>query len=214
MMPITETTPKDPFALFAEWFAAAKEKEPNEPNAMVLATVDPEGMPSMRMVLLKGFDESGFVFYSNLESRKGVQLQGNPKAALQFHWKSLRRQVRIEGIASPVGGEEADAYFASRPRQSRIGAWASDQSRPMAGRFELEKRVARFAAKYGLGEIPRPPQQNGTATSVSASCVPSRNRDPPPTSGPKFDPPPLSLPSTPSKPSSIRLHGPSTSALK
>lgn len=161
MIWIAESTPEDPYALFAAWFAEAQEKEPNDPDAMALATVDPEGMPSLRMVLLKGYDETGFVFYTNLESRKGTQLGGTPKAALLFHWKSLRRQVRIEGHVSPVSDPEADAYFQSRPRQAQIGAWASDQSRPLEGRFELEKRVAKFAAKYALGTVPRPPHWSG-----------------------------------------------------
>ena len=161
MIRITESTPEDPYALFAAWFAEAQEKEPNDPNAMALATVDPEGMPSLRMVLLKGYDETGFVFYTNLESRKGTQLGETLKAALLFHWKSLRRQVRIEGHVSPVSDQEADAYFQSRPRQAQIGAWASDQSRPLEGRFELEKRVAKFAARYALGTVPRPPQWSG-----------------------------------------------------
>ena len=161
MIRIAESTPEDPYVLFAAWFAEAREKEPNDPDAMALATVDPEGMPSLRMVLLKGYDEAGFVFYTNLESRKATQLGGTPKAALLFHWKSLRRQVRIEGPVSPVSDQEADAYFQSRPRQAQIGAWASDQSRPLEGRFELEKRVAKFAARYALGTVPRPPQWSG-----------------------------------------------------
>ncbi len=161
MIRIAESTPEDPYALFAAWFAEAQEKEPNDPDAMALATVDPEGMPSLRMVLLKGYDEAGFVFYTNLESRKATQLDGTPKAALLFHWKSLRRQVRIEGPVSPVSDQEADAYFQSRPRQAQIGAWASDQSRPLEGRFELEKRVAKFAARFALGAVPRPPHWSG-----------------------------------------------------
>lgn len=161
MVRIAETTPEDPFDLFAAWFREAEEKEPNDPNAMALATVGEDGMPCLRMVLLKGYDAAGFVFYTNLESRKGRHLQAHPKAALLFHWKSLRRQVRIEGPASPVSAAEADAYFASRPRQSQIGAWASDQSRPLKSRFDLEKRVARFAAKYAVGKVPRPPHWSG-----------------------------------------------------
>lgn len=160
-MRISEVTPEDPFALFTAWFKEAEEKETNDPNAMAVATVGADGMPSLRMVLLKGVDAGGFVFYTNLESRKGTQLRASPKAALLFHWKSLRRQVRIEGPVSPVSEEEADAYFASRPRQSQIGAWASDQSRPLAGRFELEKRVARFAARYAVGSVPRPAHWSG-----------------------------------------------------
>ncbi len=160
-MRISEVTPEDPFALFAAWFKEAEEKETNDHNAMALATVGEDGMPSLRMVLLKGVDAEGFVFYTNLESRKGRQLLASPKAALLFHWKSLRRQVRVEGPVSPVSEAEADAYFASRPRQSQIGAWASEQSRPLAGRFELEKRVARFAARYAVGKVPRPTHWSG-----------------------------------------------------
>lgn len=152
---------ENPIALFQAWLAEAGEKEPNDPTAMSLATVGEDGMPSSRMVLLKGSDEQGFVFYTNYESRKGQQLQSHAKAALLFHWKSLRRQVRVEGVVAQVSGEEADAYFASRARQSQIGAWASDQSRPLAGRFELEKRVAKFAAKYAIGTVPRPPHWSG-----------------------------------------------------
>ena len=151
----------DPFALISGWMAEAETSEPNDPNAMALATVGADGMPSVRMVLLKGFDAEGFVFYTNLESRKGEQLRAHPKAALCLHWKSLRRSVRAEGLVSAVSDAEADAYFASRPRSSRIGAWASRQSRPLAGRFELERRVAEYTAKFGLGDIPRPPFWSG-----------------------------------------------------
>jgi len=151
----------DPFALFDTWLSAARESEPNDPNAMALATVGADGMPSMRMVLLKGVDPEGFVFYTNYESRKGGELLNHPKAALLFHWKSRRRQVRVEGAVSQVTAEDADAYFASRPRQSQIGAWASQQSRPLEGRLELEKRVALYAAKFGLGKVPRPPYWSG-----------------------------------------------------
>jgi pyridoxamine 5'-phosphate oxidase len=151
----------EPFALFADWFEAAKRSEPNDPNAMALATVDADGLPDVRMVLLKDVAPTGFTFYTNSQSAKGVQLAGQPKAALLFHWKSLRRQVRIRGPVSEVSPEEADAYFASRPRDSRIGAWASDQSRPLEGRFALEKRVAEYALKFGLGEVPRPPHWSG-----------------------------------------------------
>lgn len=151
----------DPFALFAAWLDEAKAKEINDPTAMALATVDPTGLPDLRMVLLKDFDAQGFVFYTNFESAKGRELLATPKAALLFHWKSLRRQVRVRGAVSTVGAEEADAYFASRPRDSRIGAWASDQSRPLEGRFALEKRVAEYALKFGLGEVPRPPHWSG-----------------------------------------------------
>ena len=156
-----DDAPKDPLELFAVWFAEAKTGEPNDPDAMALASVGEDGMPSVRMVLLKGADQRGFVFYTNFESRKGRQLLARPKAAALFHWKSLRRQVRIEGEVGPVGDEEADAYFATRPKDSQIGAWASDQSRPLAGRFELEKRIASFAAKYALGDVPRPPHWSG-----------------------------------------------------
>jgi len=153
--------PADPFAQFKEWMAEAEKSEPNDPNAMALATADAEGRPSVRMVLLKGVDDGGFVFYTNLESRKGLELRANPHAALLFHWKSLRRQVRIEGRGGQGSDADADAYFASRPRGSRIGAWASLQSRPLASRFELERRVAEYAAKFGLGTIPRPPFWSG-----------------------------------------------------
>jgi pyridoxamine 5'-phosphate oxidase len=151
----------DPLALFGEWYEEAAKSEPNDPSAMSVATVGPDGMPSVRMVLLKGYDASGFVFYTNCDSRKGQQLGANPKAALLFHWKSLRRQVRLEGPVSQVTPEEADAYFATRPRGSQIGAWASDQSRPLESRFALEKRVAAMAAKYVIGAVPRPPNWVG-----------------------------------------------------
>lgn len=141
--------------------AEAEQREPNDPNAMALATADATGRVSVRMVLLKGVDHGGFVFYTNLESAKGRQLADNPRAALLFHWKSLRRQIRIEGPVERVSEAEADAYFASRPRGSRIGAWASRQSRVMTSRFELERRVAEYTAKYGLGDIPRPPFWSG-----------------------------------------------------
>ncbi|TQV82006.1 pyridoxamine 5'-phosphate oxidase [Denitrobaculum tricleocarpae] len=158
---IRDTTPGDPFKLFDTWLEEAGESEINDPTAMSLATVGPDGMPSSRMVLLKGVDSRGFVFYTNFESRKGEQLQANMKAALLFHWKSLRRCVRIEGEVEIVTCEEADAYFASRPRQSQIGAWASQQSRPLEGRFELEKRVAIYAAKHAVGTVPRPDYWSG-----------------------------------------------------
>lgn len=151
----------DPFILFGKWMNEAEKNEPNDPNAMALTTVDGEGRPSSRMVLLKGWDADGFVFYTNLESRKGGEMQANPNVALLFHWKSLKRQIRVEGRAQPVTPEEADSYFASRPRISQIGAWASLQSRPLEGRFELERRVAEFTAKFGLGEITRPPHWSG-----------------------------------------------------
>ncbi|MEY3235472.1 MAG: hypothetical protein RL230_2743 [Pseudomonadota bacterium] len=146
----------DPFELFGTWLEEAKEKEINDANAMALATADSDGLPDVRMVLLKNFDPQGFVFYTNLESYKGQQLSDNPQAALCFHWKSLRRQVRVRGAITPVSGEEADAYFASRARDSRIGAWASAQSRPLEDRFALEKNVASYALKFGIGEVPRP----------------------------------------------------------
>lgn len=151
----------DPFSLFAKWMADAEKSEPNDPNAMAIATVDAQGRPSVRMVLLKGFDADGFAFYTNLESRKGSELIAHPATALLFHWKSLRRQVRIEGDATLVSDAEADAYFASRARISQIGAWASNQSRPLEGRFELERRVAEFTAKFGISAVPRPPHWSG-----------------------------------------------------
>lgn len=153
--------PPEPLTLFDDWLNEAEAKEVNDHNAMALATVDSDGMPSLRMVLLKGVDERGFVFYTNFESRKGEQLLAQPKAALLFHWKSLRRQVRVEGPVTRVTDAEADDYFASRPRQSQIGAWASRQSRPLESRFVLEKRVARLAAKYAIGTVPRPPHWSG-----------------------------------------------------
>ena len=152
---------RDPYGLFDEWFRAAADKESHEPNAMALATVDGSGLPSVRMVLLKGVDPRGFVFYTNYESRKGTQLLANSQAALCFHWKSLRRQVRVEGAVEQVTPAEADAYFATRPRTSQIGAWASQQSRPLEGRLELEKRVALYTAKFGIGKVPRPPYWSG-----------------------------------------------------
>jgi pyridoxamine 5'-phosphate oxidase len=151
----------DPLELFAGWYAEAEKSEPNDPSAMALATVGPDGTPSVRMVLLKGYDAAGFVFYSNYESRKGLHLLAHPKAALLFHWKSLRRQVRIEGPVTKTTPEEADAYFATRARGSQIGAWASDQSRPLESRFALEKSVAEFGAKHLIGTVPRPPHWSG-----------------------------------------------------
>ena len=158
---MSDVTEQDPYALFAAWMEEATRSEPNDPNAMALATADAEGRPSVRMVLLKGTDPRGFVFYTNAESRKGQQILANANAALCFHWKSLRRQVRVEGAVEQVTGAEADAYFESRARDSRIGAWASRQSRPMEGRWELEKRVAQYAAKFGLGAVPRPEYWTG-----------------------------------------------------
>ena len=154
-------TSDNPFDLFQEWLGKAAKSEPNDPTAMALATADGDGFPDVRMVLLKEADERGFVFYTNLESEKGRELKANMRAALCFHWKSLRRQVRVRGIVSPVSAEEADVYFASRHRDSQIGAWASRQSRPLEGRFELEKEVARYTAKFGLGKVPRPEHWSG-----------------------------------------------------
>jgi pyridoxamine 5'-phosphate oxidase len=151
----------EPYRLFDAWLKEAEAKEPNDPNSMGLATVGADGMPSLRMVLLKGVDERGFVFFTNYESRKGEQLLAHPKAALCFHWKSLRRSVRIEGEVEPTSEAEADAYFATRPRSSQIGAWASDQSRPLESRFALETRIAKFTGKFGLGTVPRPPHWSG-----------------------------------------------------
>lgn len=151
----------DPIALFSEWLAEAEQGEPHDANAMSLATVDADGQPSVRMVLLKGYGPDGFVFYTNRESRKGEALEANPKAALLFHWKSLRRQVRIEGPVEWVDEATSDAYFASRPRDSRIGAWASDQSRPMDSRSTFLARIAKYAAKYAVGDVPRPPHWGG-----------------------------------------------------
>jgi pyridoxamine 5'-phosphate oxidase len=153
-------TVPDPFDLFDAWFAEAAEAEINDPNAMILATVDAEGMPDARTVLLKGHDSGGFVFYTNLESAKGRELAAAPKAALLFHWKSLRRQVRIRGDVAQVTDDEADAYFASRPRGSRLGAWASDQSRPLSDRGALEARVKEMEERFP-DEIPRPPHWSG-----------------------------------------------------
>ncbi|KQR32348.1 pyridoxamine 5'-phosphate oxidase [Agrobacterium sp. CNPSo 3708] len=155
------TEENEPFALFAEWLRDATASEINDPNAVALASVDEDGMPSVRMVLLKAADERGFVIYTNFESRKGHELLGQQKAGLCFHWKSLRRQVRVRGLVEVVSDEEADEYYASRPRGSRIGAWASKQSRPLESRFALEKAVAEYTAKYALGEIPRPPYWSG-----------------------------------------------------
>ena len=156
----------DPFSLFDTWFAEARASEINDSNAMALATTGADGQPSVRMVLLKGHGRDlgthgGFVFYTNFESRKATQLSANKQVALLFHWKSLRRQVRARGRIEPVTPQEADAYFASRAREARIGAWASDQSRPLEGRFALEKRVAEYGLKFGLGEVPRPPHWTG-----------------------------------------------------
>ena len=158
---MTVTKTEDPIAQFKAWLAEARESEPNDPEAMVLATATPTGAPSARKVLLKDVDQRGFTFYTNLDSRKGTELRANPVAALTFHWKSLRRQVRIEGKVEGVDATEADAYFATRARLSQIGAWASKQSHPLEGRFELEKRVARYTAKFHVGAVPRPDNWSG-----------------------------------------------------
>lgn len=155
------TREKEPLQLFAQWLKDAETREINDPNAMSLATVDEAGMPDVRMVLLKGFDQNGFVFYTNYESRKGQEILHSMKAALCFHWKSLRRQVRVRGPVEKVSDEEADAYYASRSRGSRIGAWASKQSRPLESRFALEKAVAEYTVRYAVGAIPRPPYWSG-----------------------------------------------------
>ncbi|WP_029006041.1 pyridoxamine 5'-phosphate oxidase [Azorhizobium doebereinerae] len=155
------TAAGEPFRLFSEWLADAERSEPNDPNAMMLATVDADGLPDARMVLLKGLDARGFVFFTNTESNKGRELATNPKAALVFHWKSLRRQVRVRGPVEQVTDAEADAYFATRPRLSQIGAWASQQSRPLEGRFALEAAVATTTARYAIGTVPRPPHWTG-----------------------------------------------------
>jgi pyridoxamine 5'-phosphate oxidase len=151
----------DPFAIFETWFAEAKTREPNDPNAMALATATPDGHPSVRMVLLKGHGPDGFVFYTNFDSRKGVELAANGHVALLFHWKSLRRQIRIEGVVSEVTSAEADAYFASRHRESQLGSAASDQSRPLADRQEYLDRVAALRAQYPVGDVPRPAHWSG-----------------------------------------------------
>ncbi len=154
-------TKDEPLALFLEWFELAKKKEPNDANSMALATVDETGLPNVRMVLLKDIDQSGLTFFTNLESAKGRELAANPKAALCFHWKSIRRSVRFRGQVSPVAPEEADAYFATRARTAQIGAWASAQSRPVEGRFALEREVMKETARFGLGPVPRPPHWSG-----------------------------------------------------
>ena len=151
----------DPHALFEAWLAEARASEPNDPEAMALATTAPDGLPSARMVLLKGHDRRGFVFYTNLDSRKGEELGANPRAALLFHWKSLRRQVRIEGPAEPVSAEEADAYFATRARDSQLGAWASDQSRPLDSRATFEARYHAIRDRFDGNAVPRPDRWAG-----------------------------------------------------
>jgi len=155
------TAADEPFGLFAAWLDQATQSEPNDPNAMALATVDADGLPDVRMVLLKGFDTDGFVFYSHIDSAKGRELATNPKAALLFHWKSLRRQVRVRGNVSRVTEVEADAYFATRPKQAQIGAWASKQSQPLESRMAFEKAIALNAAKFAIGDVPRPKGWSG-----------------------------------------------------
>ncbi len=155
------TAADDPFRLFAAWLKDATGTEPRDPTAMTLATVDADGLPNARMVLLKGVDARGFVFYTNIESAKGRELDGQPVAALVFHWKSSNRQVRVRGAVEKVTAQEADTYFATRPKQAQIGAWASKQSAPLESRLAFEKAVALYAAKYGLGEVPRPPHWSG-----------------------------------------------------
>ena len=159
--PLAPISDRDPIALFVEWLDAALKAEPNDANAMTLATVDDDGLPDARMVLLKGVDDAGFTFFTNFESAKGRELLAHPKAALVFHWKSLRRQVRIRGDIAPVTEAEADAYFAGRARSSQIGAWASDQSRELPDRLALERRIAQMGLKFGLGPVPRPPHWSG-----------------------------------------------------
>jgi len=155
------TQADEPFRLFDAWFTEAKASEPRDPNAMSLATVDADGLPNVRTVLLKGFDARGFSFYTNTESQKGRELGAARKAALLFYWKSLNRQVRIRGAVERVTAEEADAYFATRPKQAQIGAWASQQSRPLESRLAFEKAIALYAAKYVIGSVPRPPYWSG-----------------------------------------------------
>ncbi|HVU22414.1 MAG TPA: pyridoxamine 5'-phosphate oxidase [Rhizomicrobium sp.] len=155
------TAEEDPFVMFAAWMEEAKKSEPNDANAMALATVDAAGYPNVRMVLLKGFDPTGFVFYTNTQSAKGNELAANEHAAICLHWKSLRKQIRARGPVTRVSDAEADAYFTTRPKDSQIGAWASAQSRPVEGRFAFEKEIARYAAKFALQSVPRPPYWSG-----------------------------------------------------
>ena len=161
-------TPADPYALFATWYAEARAAEPSDANAMALATATPDAAPSTRIVLMKGWDARGFVFYTNLDSRKGREVRANPQVHLDFHWKSLKRQVRVDGLAAQVPDAEADAYFAGRPRDSQVGAWASDQSRPLASRAEFEARFAEAAARFAGGDVPRPPYWSGFRVTPSA----------------------------------------------
>ncbi len=155
------TQAAEPWRLFSVWLEEATRAEPADPNAMALATVDADGMPNVRMVLLKGFDERGFVFFTNLESQKGQELAGQARAALALHWKSLNRQVRVRGNVEPVSAQEADEYYATRPRLAQIGAWASRQSAPLESRLAFEKAIARTSAQYAIGTIPRPPYWSG-----------------------------------------------------
>ena len=155
------TAADDPFALFAAWLEEATASEPRDPTAMTLATVDADGLPNARMVLLKGADARGFVFFTNMGSQKGRELDAHAKAALVFHWKSLNKQVRVRGAVERVTDEEADAYFATRAKQAQIGAWASQQSRPLESRLAFEKAIAVYAAKYALGTVPLPPYWSG-----------------------------------------------------
>jgi pyridoxamine 5'-phosphate oxidase len=155
------TSADEPLRLFAQWMEEAVRSEPNDPDAMSVATVDADGLPDVRMVLLKGFDQGGAVFYTNMDSQKGRELAAHPKAALLFHWKSLRRQVRLRGPVERVSDQEADAYFATRSRLSQLGAWASKQSSPLESRLAFEKAVALYTAKYAIGSVPRPPHWSG-----------------------------------------------------
>nr|WP_310522362.1 pyridoxamine 5'-phosphate oxidase [Polymorphobacter sp.] len=157
---MTSTTP-DPFARFALWFADAKASEPSDPNGFALATATADARPSVRIVLMKAWDERGFVFYTNLDSRKGQELAANPQIHMDFHWKSLKRQVRVDGRAELVPDAEADGYFAGRPRESQLGAWASDQSRPLPHRDTFEARIAEATARFEGGAVPRPPRWSG-----------------------------------------------------
>ncbi|MBN8937249.1 MAG: pyridoxamine 5'-phosphate oxidase [Rhizobiales bacterium] len=155
------TAADEPMRLFAQWMDEAARSEPSDPNAVALATVDADGLPNLRMVLLKGFDERGAVFYTNMESQKGRELDRSAKAALLFHWKSRARQVRMRGPVEHVSAAESDAYFASRSRLSQIGAWASKQSSPLESRLAFEKAVALYTAKFAIGSVPRPPHWAG-----------------------------------------------------